>query len=54
MSVKDSIEEFYRLYIIYGHVDDEIKNITRYLNGLRFGIQDEMNFVKVDSVEEAY
>ena len=54
MSVKDYTEEFYRLDIRSGHVDDEIEKISRYLNGLRSGIQDEMSFVKVDSVEEAY
>ena len=50
MSVKDNIEEFYRLDIIYGHVDNEIENVARYLNGLSFGIQDEMSFLKVESV----
>ena len=54
MSVKDYIEEFYRLDIRYGHVDVEIEKVARYLNGLRSRIQDEMSFVKVDSVEEAY
>ena len=54
MSVKDYTKEFYRLDIRFGHVDDEIEKVSRYLNGLRFGIQDEMSFVKVDSVEEAY
>ena len=54
MSVKDYIEEFYRIDIRSGHVDDEIEKVAIYLNGLRFGIQDEMSFVKVDIVEEAY
>ena len=54
MSIKDYIEEFYRLDIRYGHVDDEIEKVARYLNGLRYGIQDEISFVKVDSVELAY
>ena len=54
MSVKDYIEEFYRLDIRSRHVDDEIEKVARYLNGLRSGIQDEMSFMKVDSVEETY
>ena len=54
MSVKDYIEELYRLNIRTRHVDDEVEKIVRYLNGLRFGIQDEISFVKLESVEEAY
>ena len=54
MSVKDYAEEFYRLDIGSGHVNDEVEKISRYLNGLRYGIQDETSLVKLDSVEEAY
>ena len=54
MSLKDYIEEFYKLDIIFGYVDDEIQKFSRYLNRLRSRIQDEMSFVKVYSVEEAY
>ena len=54
MTVKHYIEEFYRLDIISGHVDDEIEKIARYINGLRSRIQDEISFVKLESVEEVY
>ena len=54
MTVKEYTEEFYRLDIRFGHVDDEVEKVARYLNGMRSRIQDEMNYVKVDSVEEAY
>ena len=47
-------EEFYRLDIISGHVDDDVEKIARYLNGLRSRIQDEISFLKLGSVEEAY
>ena len=53
-SVKDYTEEFYRLDIRSGHVDDEVDKVARYLKGLRYGIQDEISFVKLESVEEAY
>lgn len=53
MSVKEYIEEFHRLDIRYRHVDDDIENIARYINGFRSGIQDEISFVKLESVEEA-
>ena len=47
-------EEFYRLDIRSGHVDDDVEKIARYNNGLRSRIQDEISFVKLKSVEEAY
>ena len=54
MTVKEYIEEFYRLDIRSGHVDDDVKKIVRYINGLRSGIQDEISFVKLESVEESH
>ena len=47
-------KEFYRLYIKLGHVDDNVQKIARYLNGLRSRIQDEIIFLKLESVEEPY
>ena len=35
-------------------MDDDVEKIPRYINALRFGIQDEISFVKLESVEEAY
>ena len=54
MSVKEYTKEFYRLDIISRHVDDDVEKIKRYLNGLRSRIQDEISFVKLESVEESY
>ena len=54
MSVKDYTKELYRLDIIFGNVDDEVEKFVRYLNELRSRIQDEISFVKLESVEEAY
>ncbi len=51
MTVKKYIEEFYILDIGSRHVDDEVEKVGRYLNGLRFRIQDEISFVKMESVE---
>lgn len=33
--LKEYTKEFYRLDIIYGHVDDEVEKVARCLNGLR-------------------
>ena len=41
MSVVEYTEEFYRLDIISGHVDDDLEKIARYINGMRSRIQDE-------------
>ena len=54
MTVKDYTKEFYKLDIRFGHIDDEVENVVGYLNGLRTSIQDEINFVKMSSVEQAY
>ena len=54
MTVKEYTDKFYRLDIRSRHVDDDIEKIARYINGLRYGIQDEISFMKLESVEEAY
>ena len=54
MSVKEYADEFYRLDIRSRHVDDDVEKIDRYINVLRSRIQDEISFVKLESVEEAY
>lgn len=54
MTIKDYIDEFYNLDIRSRHVDDEVEKVSRYLNGLRTSIQDEINFMKMENVEEQY
>ena len=54
MIVKEYTDEFYRLDIRSKHVDDDVEKIVRYVNRLRSRIQDEISFVKLESVEEAY
>ena len=54
MSVNTYTKEFYRMDIRSGPVDDYVEKIERYKNGLRSRIQDEISFVKLGRVEEAY
>ena len=54
MSVKEYTKEFYNFDIRSGHVDDDVEKIARYINGLRSRIQDEIIFVKLETMEEAY
>jgi hypothetical protein len=54
MTVKEYTEEFYRLNIRAGHRESDDEKVARYLNGLRYDIQDELSMVTVRTVEEAY
>lgn len=54
MSVKEYIEEFYRFSIRSGHLETDQEKLARYINGLKFKIQDELNIFSLKTVEEAY
>ena len=53
-SVQEYTEEFYRLLIRIGHVEADKEKVARYLNGLRLSIQEDLNLVRMNSIEEAY
>jgi hypothetical protein len=54
MTVKEYIEEFYRINIRAGHRESDDEKVARYLNGLRYDIQDELSMVTIRTVEDAY
>ena len=54
MSMKDYIEEFYKLTIRFGHRELSKEKVTQYVNGLRFNVQDEVGMWKIESIEEVY
>jgi uncharacterized protein YjbK len=54
MTVKEYTEEFYRLNIRAGHRESDDEKVERYLNGLRYDIQDELSMVTIRTVEDAY
>jgi hypothetical protein len=54
MTVKEYTEEFYRLNIRAGHRESDDEKVARYLNGLRYDIQDELSMVTIRTVEDAY
>jgi hypothetical protein len=54
MTVKEYTEEFYRLKIRAGHRERDDEKVARYLNGLRYDIQDELSMVTIRTVEDAY
>jgi hypothetical protein len=54
MSVKEYTEEFYKLNIRAGHHESDDEKVSRYMNGLRYDIQDEMSMMTIRTVEDAY
>jgi uncharacterized protein YjbK len=54
MTVKEYTEEFYKLNIRAGQREKDDEKVSRYINGLRYEIQDEINMMTVRTVEDAY
>jgi hypothetical protein len=54
MSVKQYTKECYKLNIRANHIEENPKKVSRYLNGLRYKIQDEIDILSHNTVEEAY
>jgi hypothetical protein len=54
MSVKEYNEEFYKINIRAGHRESDDEKVSRYMNGLRYDIQDEMSMMTIRTVEDAY
>jgi hypothetical protein len=54
MTVKEYTEEFYRLNIRTGQRERDEERVARYINGLRYEIQDELSMMSVRTVEDAY
>jgi hypothetical protein len=54
MTVKEYTEEFYKLNIRAGQREKDDEKVARYINGLRYEIQDEINMMTVRTVEDAY
>jgi hypothetical protein len=54
MSVKEYTNEFYKINIREGHRESDDEKVSRYMNGLRYDIQDEMSMVTIRNVEDAY
>ena len=54
MTVREFTEEFYKVNIRSGHIEDTPEKFPRCVNSLRFDIQDELSLLSLRSVEEAY
>ena len=52
--MKEYTEEFYRVSIRAGKFQDIAEKVSRYVNGLKLEIQDEIGILSPKTVEEAY
>lgn len=52
--MREYIEEFYKVNLRAGYVEDTLEKLARYINGLRLDIQDETNMISLRTIEEAY
>ena len=54
ITLKEYTEEFYKLNIRVGHVEENDEKVARYITGLRFDIQEEISLLSLKNVEDAY
>jgi hypothetical protein len=54
MIVKEYKEELYKMNIRTGQREKDEEKVFRYINGLRYEIQDEINMMSVRTMEDAY
>jgi hypothetical protein len=54
MSVKENTKEPYKINIRAGHRESDDEKVVRYMNGLRYEIQDEMSMVTIRNVDVDY
>ena len=52
--MKEYTEEFYRINIRAGHRESDDKKVARYMNGMRYDIQDEMSMMTLRNAEDAF
>jgi hypothetical protein len=50
MTVKEYTKEFYRLNIRTGQREKDDEKVGRYINGLRYEIQDEISMMTIRTV----
>ena len=54
MTLKEYTKEFFRLSIRAGHTQGSLERVARYINGLRYDIQDELILLNLKTIEDAY
>ena len=54
MTIKEYNEEFFKLCIRDGNIEENIERVSKYINGLRFEIQHEISFLNLKTIEDYY
>jgi len=54
LTVKEYTEEFYKLNIRVGHRERDEEKVSKFINGLRYDILDEISMATVRTVEDVY
>jgi len=54
MTMREYTEDFYKVNLRVGYVEDTLEKTTRYINVLRLDIQDEIIIISPRTIEEAY
>ena len=54
MTVKEYTEELFKLIIRARQTQEDIERVAKYINGLRFEIEDDISFLNLKIVEDAY
>jgi hypothetical protein len=54
LSVKEYTKYFYKMNIRVGHRENDEEKVGRYINGLRYEIQNEISMMKMRIVEDDY
>ena len=54
MVVGEYTEELYKINMRARYIEDTAEKVARYLNGLRYDIQDELSLVNPTGIDETY
>jgi hypothetical protein len=54
ITVREYTEDFYKVNIRAGYIEDRSEKVARYMNDLRLETQDELSLLSLNTVEEAY
>ena len=54
LTVREYTEEFYKVNLRDGYVEESTEKASRYVNGPRMDIQEEINMISPRTMEEAY
>ena len=54
LTLREYIEEFYKVNLREGYVEELAEKVARYVNGLRMDIQEEISMISPRTMEEEY